>query len=283
MRSTSVAITGASGYVGRVLTEHLKGKGFTILPLGRKAGDYPFQLGGDNDYSVLDKAGILIHCAYDFTARAWAEIERINVQGSIELLSKARKRGVSKIIFISSISTYEEAKSNYGKAKLAVEKEAHALGTVVVRPGIVFGKNAGGVIGTMSQFIRKHHIVPLIGNGMQVFYPCHDADLAQAIEKLIVAPVAPAHPITAAGKEPITYKNLMHTLAQCNSTKIMLIPIPSGLLYAVFTLAHTLGIKTKRGADSIVNLNTPNPTPDFRETDRLGLHFRPFSVATLAE
>ncbi len=283
----SVAITGANGYVGGLLADALRKEGHHIYSMGRRARPQdegvfvPFHLGQKNDYAVLDKTDVLIHCAYDFSARSWQEICRINIDASNELLREAHRRGVKKIIFLSSICAYENAKSYYGKAKLAIEKQATLVGAVNLRPGTVFGKNAAGIIGTISAFIRKNRIVPLIGMGGQIFYPCHEDDLTGVVSKLLALPALPATPVTAACKETITYKKLVQFLAKAEHRKVVLLPIPYVFIYALFAILQKLDIHTVRGTDSLINLNNPNLHPDFREAQKLGVIFHPLTLASL--
>jgi nucleoside-diphosphate-sugar epimerase len=282
MKSRTVAITGAGGYVGRVITDFLSTKGYNICRFSRQGtNSVSFQLGRKNDYSALDNVGTLIHCAYDFAPRIWEEIERVNIQGSIELLNEARNRGVKRIILISSISAYEGARSYYGRAKFTTEKYFKEAGAIIVRPGMVYGKGAGGVVDAMNTFVSQHTLVPLIGNGNQIMHFCHQDDLAQLIERLLYDPAPSQGPFTAASREPSTLKEFMRLLAQRQQKKVIFIPVPSLLLRMAFGLADRLGIKTRRSGDSIININTPNPHPDFHETERLGVFFRALTLAAI--
>jgi nucleoside-diphosphate-sugar epimerase len=222
-----IAITGATGYVGGCLADHLRKDGHDIYGMGRRDSDaIRFRLGENNDYTALSGMDALIHCAYDFAPRKWEDIERINVTGTVELLGQARHCGVNKIILISSMSAYAEARSHYGRAKFEAEERSKALGTVVLRPGTVFGKNAGGIIGTMSRFISKYCCVPMIGCGDQPFYPCHSEDLARITTLLLQEPSTPALPVAATCKQTVTYRQMMLALAEAQQKKMLLIPLP---------------------------------------------------------
>src|SRR3954464_772128 len=101
-----LALTGARGWVGRSIARHARARGWRVRglvrgpsPSGREIGDEAaFTLGDDVPEASLHAATALIHCAYDFAPRTWAEIERINVHGTAKLFAKARSAGVSRLV-----------------------------------------------------------------------------------------------------------------------------------------------------------------------------------------
>src|SRR5580698_2400319 len=164
------AITGASGYVGSRVAQRL-GQDARVVALTRKpAGnaDISWSLTSTDDIAPLfrqQRVSVLIHAAWDFSAVTSQEIQRVNVEGSIRLLRMAKAAGVSRIVFISTISAFAGARSLYGKAKLQVESAAAELGGIVLRPGLVFGDSPGGVFGSIRKQVQHQKFIPLIGNG----------------------------------------------------------------------------------------------------------------------
>src|SRR6185437_3847701 len=96
----TVAITGAGGYLGSALVDFLLSRGWNVVALTGSAGMAgrdgllvgPFRLGGPFPSDV--RCDALVHAAYDFRPESRADIERVNVQGSIEVLSSARAAGL---------------------------------------------------------------------------------------------------------------------------------------------------------------------------------------------
>src|SRR5437899_1902044 len=122
MPGLTYGVTGASGFVGSRIANELR-QHAAVRELGRHS-QYHFALGKPVDRGVLEGADVLVHCAWDFTPKSWAEVKRIDVEGSLDLFAVAREAGVGRIIYISSMSAFEGTKSNYGRAKLAIEKQA---------------------------------------------------------------------------------------------------------------------------------------------------------------
>src|SRR5262245_14369359 len=99
-------VTGATGYVGGRIADYLRTSGWHVSEWSRRAGPggTTFRLGQEVDPKAFTGASALVHCAYDFSARGWAEIAAINVRGSEELFQSAQAAGVGRMVFISSAS-----------------------------------------------------------------------------------------------------------------------------------------------------------------------------------
>src|SRR5512137_1467583 len=105
------AVTGATGYVGGRLKAALQQSGWRVMEWSRQAAGgkatVNFRLGQEVDPQRLAGTEALVHCAYDFSARRWKDIERVNVAGTENLFRAARTAGVERIVFISSLSAFE--------------------------------------------------------------------------------------------------------------------------------------------------------------------------------
>lgn len=288
MKKLRCGVTGANGFVGSTIATFLRNKKYEVYEIGRKPSKgtqkkqyfIHYSLGEDTDKKKLQNIDVIIHCAYDFSLTSWKDIENININGSIKFLKEAHNAGIKKIIFISTLCAFEGCKSMYGKAKLAVEKEAAKLRAIIVRPNLVFGKDAGGSIGSLNRQISLSRFIPLIGSTSQLHYLCHKDDLAYAVWKLSLVEKNINVPIVAASEKGLFFKDILKILAEAKGKKIFIIPIP---YWAVFLALRTLEImKINIGlrSDSLVSLVNVNQNVDFGLTRKLGLKFREFNVET---
>ena len=288
MKKQKIIVTGANGYVGSSIAAYLRKNGCVVYEMGRhkssKVSDkklfIPFELGKPVDAAAFRGKDTLIHCAYDFKLKTWPAIRKINIQGSIDLLRAARKSGVKKIIFISSFSAFEGAKSMYGQSKLAIEKAAARLGAYIIRPPLIYGKNAGGTVGGLNRLIASSSIVPLVGLGSQKFYMCHVGDLAKLVLEISRKNIKTEAPITAAPDKPFTLRQVISVLAAAKGKKVVFVPIPYWMLYSGLKLLELIGIKTRLRSDSIVSVLNRNPRIDFTETKKFKTVFRDFNPKT---
>src|SRR5450432_2650081 len=97
-------VTGAGGYLGGRVKAALEKRGWRVIELTHnpKSGGRAvrFQLGEELPPEILAGAKALVHCAYDFKQLSWADIHRVNVEGSEKLLRAARQARIEKVIYI---------------------------------------------------------------------------------------------------------------------------------------------------------------------------------------
>jgi nucleoside-diphosphate-sugar epimerase len=168
------AVTGASGYFGNRLIAILRGQGRPVLALGRRrpAADVPFLpfdlREGTVDIDALRRTGIdvIVHAAYDLSVTAPALVHKINVEGTARLLDAADKAGIGRFIEISTMSAFDGCSSVYGQAKLAIERLVANRNGLSLRPGLIWGPQPGGMVGTLCKLAGSLPVIPLIGSGM---------------------------------------------------------------------------------------------------------------------
>jgi nucleoside-diphosphate-sugar epimerase len=155
-----IAVTGATGYVGRFVVAELLRQGMTIRALSRPQSDrggfkgsiewIDGSLRSDEALSGLVKnAGAVVHLAYEHVLGRYRGGEGddlagwldANVNGSLQLLTAARDAGVEKFIFLSSRAVFSRTEpgrdldeshpispdTHYGAYKAAVESFLHSF------------------------------------------------------------------------------------------------------------------------------------------------------------
>ena len=276
------AVTGAHGYLGALFCDALAADGFAIRRLVRNpdvtAGDAAFDLRGGIDPSALRDVDVLIHCAYDFTARSRSAIWDSNVYGTRVLMDAAKTAGVRRTILISSMSAYAGTRQLYGRAKLANEIDAQARGICVVRPGLVYGPNWGGTAGSLRK-LASLPVVPLVGSSTHQF-TVHEDDLAHGIVELAKADTVPDVPLGMANPEPINFRALLQAIAiDATGRPARFVSVPWRALYAGMRLAEVAHLPLPLRADSLLGLMRPAPdVANVGVLAALGMTFRPFEL-----
>ncbi len=230
----------------------------------------------------LQGVDALIHCAYDFHPVIQNDIWRINVEGAARLFDSARKAAVHKVLCVSTISAYAGCRSLYGRAKLAIEDEALKVGAVVVRPGLVYGRNAGGMLGSLNRKATCSKVVPLIGDGSWRLYLAFDEDLCALMYRLCeMNGDQPLGAITAACSRGKSFKELLVDLARAHGNHPVFVPVPWRMVWLGLRLMESLRIRIDFRSDSVLGLVYPNPRPSFRELQAVGMTFRNFDPSLL--
>jgi len=252
-----VGITGASGYVGGILLQSARTAGLNAIAMSRRQTEspwIPYHLGMDPAKLPLEELDVLIHTAYDFHIRSSGEIQRVNVESGLRLLRSASKRGVKKIILISSVSSYEGCRSLYGQAKYSLEQETIRLGGIVVRPGLVWGDDPGGVMGKLVELVRRFPLVPLlVGKPHPHQYLVHEEDLGRCVVFLCKSESArqrysAAHPL------PLSLKEILSVIAARDHLRRAYFPLPWRFAHCLLLMAEAAGVPLAFRSDSLIGL-----------------------------
>ena len=281
MSRPTCAITGANGFVGGAALRRFQALGCNVVALIRQqrlapegCEARPFTLGELQAPDLLSDVDVLIHAAYDFSLRSWADICRVNVVGSEYLFDAATRAGVERQIFISSMAAFEGCRSYYGLAKLMAENAVRIRGGTVVRPGVIYGERNGGLAADVAALVKKFPIVPMIGTGRYPLYTCHVDDLCALLTHVAQIRPVPDAILTAANPLPVTLRTLVKRRLGASP---FIFPLPWQLIAAGLWVAQCMGLCLRFRSDSVVSIVHANKSPDFLPTKGMPVSFRPFA------
>jgi nucleoside-diphosphate-sugar epimerase len=276
-----VGITGAGGYLGGAVTSLLRERGHDVVEYRRTvADDEPdtsvraLSLGTPIDPKAFDGVRTLVLAAWDLQETKSALSWERNVEGSKLIVSSALAAGVSKIIFVSSMSAYFGTHQNYGLMKLAVERAVLEAGQVVVRPGLVYGGTPGGMTLTLSRLARLP-VIPVF-RGANLF-TAHVDDVVSAIATLAVGSDTASGVIGLANATPVPFKEIMGAIASAVGSSSTTVDVPWRPLLLALQTAEKVGVPLPVRSDSLLGLVRPaREVPGAHVAASLGLSFRPF-------
>lgn len=187
-----VAITGATGFVGKATLDAALGKGLRVRAMTRRNQHdrerVEWLLGTLEDEQALADlvAGTdaIIHIAGLTNTPDTSEFDRANVVGTERMIAAAKQAGVQRFVFVSSLSAREPQLSAYGASKARAEElvTASELDWTIVRPPAVYGPHDKD----MFELFRsaKYGIVPLPPKGKTSII--HVEDLARLLVALAI-------------------------------------------------------------------------------------------------
>jgi len=280
-----VGITGANGYLGSAVASAFAAKGWVVVALVRRPEDSTQQFSrhydacAPLDEDLLRGIDVLVHCAYDMRARTLADIWRINVDGASRLLDAAKGQ-VARTLVFSSMSAYAGTRQLYGRAKLAIEQHAAYAGASLIRPGLVYGPAAGGMVAALAR-LTKLPIVPLLGRNSHQF-TVHEDDLVAAVEAIVTCEDPVTVPVGVAHPDPVPFRDILTALATTQHRQARFVPVSWRAAYAGMRVAEAMQVPLPVRADSVLGLARPAalvPNVDILTT--LGVRLRPFTVEGL--
>lgn len=244
-----VFITGAAGFIGRVLADRLRAGGVEVRGVDRVADPAAGIVAGDISepgewQNAAAGAGVLVHTAAlvgmptDVSA-FWA----VNVRGTRLAIEAARAAGVGRVVHLSSVVTFgldfpdQVGESHpvrptgvaYTDTKIAAEQVAlmaHAAGeqeVVVVRPGDVYGPGSRPWTLMPLEFMRRRRLA-LPARGRGIHSPVFVDDLVAGIVRAATAPEAAGRVITLSGGVGVETRDYFGRLGRMAGMKVPAVP-----------------------------------------------------------
>lgn len=257
---TTIALTGATGFIGKEILHQLGEK--TLLINRRKDTAYSGpQITEDFltrpiESSMLCGVDVLIHSAaisgipVDSSEDPMEFCRRINTEGTVQLAESAVKAGVKRFIFISSIKVNGEATSEkpfryndppdpqdaYGISKNEAEQQLRELAAktelelVIIRPPLVYGPGAKGNFALLKK---------LVASGVPLPFGCISGNRRSIVSlyNLVDLVITCIHNANAANQtflvsdnEALSTASLINQIGTAMRRRGVLLPVPVFLI-----------------------------------------------------
>jgi nucleoside-diphosphate-sugar epimerase len=254
-----VAVTGASGFLGRHVVENLQQKGFTVITLGRSSkNDVYFDLNEKESIitALTDhKPDFIVHLASPAVQEIYRsqkgndgetdEVIYSEINGAYLLFTAAKNTNVKKVIYGSSAAVYGKNDLNvpfvesmvpnpnttYGKVKLAVENVGAAIfpNLITLRFFQMFGR--GDI---------KNRLVPTVVNASKssdlLLTPClqisdliYVKDVAECIGQILLDDNIPPSTYNLGVGKPIQLRKVVELILKIR--RVELVPNYGGIPY----------------------------------------------------
>lgn len=235
-----ILVTGGTGVVGvGTVTELLK-RQHTVVLLSRHARDHarrPLRrvlprVGDVRDAASLNGAatgcdavlhvvGIVEESPPDTT------FDRVNVEGTKNIIAEAERAGVKRFVFVSSLG------APVGTSGYHVSKQKAELATrgfkgswTIVRPGNVYGPG-DEQISLLLRLVRgPSPVVPKVGAGDQPFQPLWWEDGACALAEVVERTDLDGHELDVAGAEQTSQNDLLERFGRITGREVHGVPLP---------------------------------------------------------
>jgi uncharacterized protein YbjT (DUF2867 family) len=240
-RSSRVALTGATGFLGARLLALLTAQGLEVSALARRPADadrlarmgaLPV-LGDLADEGAVRQltqgAQTTIHCAGLIKARTRAEFFAVNEGGA----ARIARHSPGRVILISSLVAREPALSDYAASKAAgeaaVRREAPGR-AVILRPPALYGPADRETLG-LFKLAATSPILPLWGRAEARLALAHVDDAARSVAGVLWAPT-PEAPKAIPGHDGQGYgwRDILTTAAQAVGRRARCLRAPEALL-----------------------------------------------------
>ncbi len=219
-----ILLTGFSGFLGTAVTKSLLESGHQLRVLLHGAAinqqelnpDLEIVWGSLSHHHLFDQItkgiDVVVHCAWENRGMFNGMLEKINFDGTINLIESAERNGATTFIHISSVAVYGLARSLWGKivdedyplvrkeeslnpypwVKVLIEQKCEELkdkldmNLMIIRPGLLFSDDKAP--GKKLISLRSKKFVIIVGRGKNHLPYIHVDDVAEMISLLIENP-----------------------------------------------------------------------------------------------
>lgn len=240
-----VAITGATGFIGRALCRRLAERDIPVRALVRRSGEQlPESVlpvhGSLSSASALNElvrgARVVIHCAGAVRGVDRADFDSVNVIGTRELLATIAVRAPqAHLVHLSTLAAREPGLSHYAASKRAAEaliESRPPASCTILRPTAVYGPGDVELLPLLEAMARG--IGPAFGALDNRVSLIHVADLVDAI-LAACRPGIGLGPFPLADARPDGYRwtELAAAVTEVTGRQVRLVRVPTGVLAAL--------------------------------------------------
>jgi NADH dehydrogenase len=283
----TLLLTGATGSIGQDLQNELLRNSYNLIIVTKSVQNRPqspsrtYVCADMRNKNELQQAlathtfDSVIHAAAVTRSHDEKEYYAVNVEGTRNLLEICTERNISRFVYVSS-RAHTEMGGAYAKSKMLAEKEVRAshLPWIILAPAEVYGGSSREAIATLSGFIKKWRVAPIIGTGLYTLAPLYIEDFVHAVLASLQSGKVGSEYVLA-GPEEITYKELVVRLERILGVRAWKVHIP------LFVLRLLARIAQCTGSTTIVNDQIDrliHEKPSNIEAARQDLHFNPISL-----
>lgn len=284
--SDVVALTGATGFIGRTILSSLSDRGIPVRALCRQPQTSTVSttwiqghLGSERALnSLLEGASVVIHCAGNVRGKSLEEFTDVNTTGTKSLLSACSQQNRQlRFLFFSSLAAREPHLSWYARSKALAEELVQAADTLewtIFRPTAVYGQGDREIL----PLLKLLHLGLLPApNSKCRFSLLHIVDLLDAVSRWLENDRSHKHVFelddgTSSG---YTWKYLQEQASQIRGKSVIRLPIPVSVLRILAALnlgtARLLGYSPMLTPGKVNEIVHPDWRCDItRAADELG-------------
>lgn len=293
MRST-IAVIGATGFVGSHLVPHLVKTGHRVIAISRDGRRLPGWTDaiearpGDVTSGTLDAAlagaDAVVHLVAIARETGGRTFETVNVEGTRRAVKAAERAGIKRFVHLSAIGVTDDPKLDFLYSKWLGEEAVRdsSLDWVVLRPSLLFGEG-DGFFNLIKVTLKwwSPGVVAIPGKGDARFQPLSVDDLAVAIEQSVTDSGRVQSVYEIGGPEWVSYTEIVDAVSEATGMRRLKLGMPIPIISALTAVTDKVLPIFPVSHDQISSLQRPNYTERDAFERTFGVKPRPMDLSYL--
>lgn len=252
-----VFVTGATGFTGSHVVPLLLQSGYHVRCLYRPTSDRFLLPQPEIEWVLGDLSDIRALTASMQGIDAIVNIASLGFGHAESIISAVRKAGIQRAVFISTTAIFTQLDAKSKKIRVAAELaiENSGLKYTILRPTMIYGSPRDRNMWRLIQFMRTSPIVPIFGDGNSLQQPVYVGDVAQAVVNSLLRDKTICKNYNIAGKHPLTYNEVIDTIARQMKKRIGKFHLPARLVVHLLRLFEWMRIPFPFKAEQVLRLN----------------------------
>lgn len=294
-----ILITGAAGYVGNNLVRLLVAQGQPVRALVHSPQKAAARLADVREQieivvgdvtrpetlrPALEGASAVVHLVAVAIERQRGDYERINTQGTVNVVDAAKAAGVRRFINMSQNGADSRLPYRFLASKGRAQEVVAASGLdwTALRPSVIWGPQ-DEFANVQARLIKLTPLVfPIVGDGSTRFQPVWVGDVVAVVARCLDDASTIGGEYALGGPEVLTYAQIVRRVLEAMGARRLTINVPVPLLRPVVKLME-VALPNPPVTTSLLDLlKVDNAVADNALTRVFGITPRPFTPENLS-
>ena len=252
-----VFVTGATGFTGSRVVPLLLKNGYEVRCLHRETSDRSLLSSSEVEWALGDLSNTDALSASMRGADALVNLASLGFGHADSILRATKDAGIQRAVFIGTTAIFTQLNAKSKKVRVAAELaiETSGLKYTILRPTMIYGGPRDRNMWRLIRFMKVAPIVPVFGDGKYLQQPIYVDDVAAAILGCLKSDVTIGRSYNIAGRHPLTYNEVVDTIAKAMKKGVWKFHIPSRSVVGLLKFFEKIHFPFPIKAEQVLRLN----------------------------
>ncbi len=276
-----IFVTGGTGFTGSHVVSLFLKNGYLVRCLYRSTSDRSVLPQPEIEWMPGDVSNAEALSASMHGTDILINLVSLGFGHADSIIRAAKSARIQRAIFISTTAIFTELNAKSKSIRIAAEHaiEISGLQYTILRPTMIYGSRRDRNMWRLIRFMHYSSIIPVLGDGAHVYLqqPIYVEDVASAVLGCLKSEVTIGKCYNIAGKYPLTYMEVVDTIAKQMNKRVWKLHIASKSVLSILNFFEQVRIPFPIKAEQILRLNE-NKNFSYEEA-QMDFGFNPLSFS----